>query len=192
VGSKTAPHRLARGRPSKPVARLAMSGWPRRRRPRIGFVLQKWSLSRCCRRAGFISFNCAHCSAAGYVHDHGCAAPDNGLLSLVARERAKYFRQRWRDARLLLSLSAKPARRSASASAQPPCSSRRTGATLLIDTGGGRPPSLRGAAVPPWSRPNPAHGHARHLPPAALSYRHRHLSRSGPMRPQEGTYLAHR
>jgi hypothetical protein len=32
-------------------AEMADEGrWPRRRRPPIGFVLQKWSLSRCCRR----------------------------------------------------------------------------------------------------------------------------------------------
>jgi hypothetical protein len=63
-----------------------------RRRPRIGFVWQKWSLSRCCRRDGFISFNCARCGAAGYVHDHGCAAPDPVNIARFQAEAAEHAR----------------------------------------------------------------------------------------------------
>jgi hypothetical protein len=54
--------------------------------------LQKWSLSRCCRRDGFISFNCAHCGAAGYVHDHGCAAPDPVKIARFQAEAAEHAR----------------------------------------------------------------------------------------------------
>ena len=59
---------------------------------RIGFVLQKWSLSRCCRHDGFISFNCVHCGAAGYVHDHGCAAPDPVKIARFQAEAAEHAR----------------------------------------------------------------------------------------------------
>jgi hypothetical protein len=50
--------------------------WPRRRR----------------RRDGFISFNCAHCGAAGYVHDHGCAAPDPVKIARFQAEAAEHAR----------------------------------------------------------------------------------------------------
>ena len=54
--------------------------------------MQKWSLSRCRRRDRFISFNCAHCGAAGYVHDNGCAAPDPVKIARFQAEAAECAR----------------------------------------------------------------------------------------------------
>jgi hypothetical protein len=58
----------------------------------LGSFCRNGVLSRCCRRDRFISFNCAHCGAAGYAHDHGCAAPDPVKIARFQAEAAERAR----------------------------------------------------------------------------------------------------
>jgi hypothetical protein len=66
-------------------------------------VLRLW------RRDAFISFNCAHCAAAGYVHDHSsrAAPPDPARVAALQAEAAEHRRayqiERLRVARWLWS-----------------------------------------------------------------------------------------